>query len=145
MANVLSLANFTAANAAVNGTDRNAVRVYEREKLIRYSVALSGSYVAAVRGSNVGEVIDLTKALAGTPYQAEQYWGYRGPVRGYVLTPGNTGYGLTLLPGADAFHWLLKIFSAVATELTAGTYAAQAPTLLTDTDIVLEFTGLAFD
>jgi hypothetical protein len=52
---------------------------------------------------------------------------------------------MSILPGADAFHWILKIFSGVATELAAGTYAANAPGLLTDNDIVLEFTGFAFD
>jgi hypothetical protein len=136
MPNQLALAN-------VSGViDRNAVRVYEREKLIRYSVTLSGAYVNAVRGSNVGEVLDVTKVLSPTTYQSNQSWGYKGPVRLYVLTPGNTGYGMTILPGADAFHWLLKIFSTVTGELAAGAYPAA---LTTDLDIVVEATGLAFD
>jgi len=142
MANQLALANISGAAAAQNGIDRNAVRVYEREKLIRYSITLSGNYAQHTRGQNVGEVIDLTKALAGTPYQADQYWGYRGPVRGYIINTGGTGYSMSLVPGADAFHWLLCIFSGVATELAAGAYPAG---LLADTDIVIEFTGLAFD
>lgn len=132
------------ANVVGSVVDFNAVRMYEREKLIRYSVTLSGSYVQHIRGTNTGEVLNLSAALGGTPYQADQYWGYKGAIRGYVLNTGATGYGMSICPGADAFHWLLCIFSGVATELAAGTYAANAAGLLTDTDIVVEFSGAAF-
>lgn len=153
MANLLTIANISgiAAPAAPNyailgGFDRNAAIVYEREKRVRYSVALSGSYVQHVRGSNVGEVLDLTKTLpAGGPNFPNQYWGLRGPVRMYVLNPGGTGFSMSIVPGADSLHWLLCIYSGVATELAAGTYLANAAGLLTDLDIVVEATGVSAD
>lgn len=151
MANSLAIANTSGVAtpaapdyAAVGGYDRNAVLVYEREKRIRYTVTLSGSYVQAVRGSNVGEVLDLTKPVVG-PYAPEQYWGMKGPVRMYMINNGLTGYGFSIVPGADALHWLLVIFSGVATQLSAGAYSANAAGLLTDADIVVEATGLGFD
>jgi hypothetical protein len=141
MANQLSIAS------GIQGFDLNAVRLYEREKLIRYNVTLSGSYTQHVRGSNVGEVIDLTKnfTLAGQAYNPEQYWGYKGPSRVYVLNTGNTGYSMSIVPGADLLHWLLVIYSTYATELAAGTYAANAAALLTDQDIIIEASGRNFD
>lgn len=135
MANVLSIPS----------SDLDAVRLYEREKLIRYSITLSGSYVQHVRGTNTGEVLDLTKSPNVGLYQPQQFWGYRGPIKGYVLNTGATGFSMSICPGADAFHWLLCIFSGVATELAAGTYAANAAGLLTDQDIVIEFSGRSFD
>lgn len=149
MSNKLAIANISGVAApaapglsAVGGIDRNAVRIYEREKLIRYTLTLTGNYVQHVRGSNVGEVLDLTAVLGNTTYFPDQFWGYKGPVRGYVLNAGGTGYSMSIVPGADALHWLLCIFSGVATELIAGGYPAG---LLTDTDIILEFSGFAFD
>jgi hypothetical protein len=153
MANSLSIANIsgvaapvsTAAvpnYAGVGGFDRNAVLVYEREKRIRYSVGVFGNYVQHVRGTNVGEVIDLTKPLANAPNSPNQYWGFRGPVRMYVLNPGGVGYAMSIVPGADALHWLLVIYSGIAAELAAGAYPAG---LAADTDIVLEATGVAAD
>jgi hypothetical protein len=129
---------------AANGNlqDRNAVRIYEREKLIRYSVTLTGAYTQHVRGQNTGEIINLQQAFVPTSYQADQFWGYRGPARLYVITPGTTGYGMTICPGLDSFHWLLVIYSGIAAELAAGAYPAA---LLTDLDIVIEGSGLAFD
>lgn len=153
MSNVLSLATQQTLPAGwypvppgnvapvANVVDFNAVRMYEREKLIRYSVTLSGAYVQHVRGANTGEVLNLQTALSGTSYQADQYWGYKGPIRGYVLNTGSTGYSMSICPGADSFHWLLCIFSGVATELAAGNYPAG---LTTDVDIVVEFSGAAF-
>jgi hypothetical protein len=93
-----------------------------------------------VRGSNVGEVIDLTKTIVGN-FSPEQYWGITGPIRGYVLNVGNSGYAMSIVPGADNLHWLLAIFSGVATEFTAGAYSAG---LLADQDITIEFSGLSF-
>lgn len=151
MANVLSLANITGvaapnppslATPPVGGIDRNAVRLYEREKLIRYSIALAGNYVQHVRGSNVGEVINLTVAPSNANFSPMELWGYKGPVRGYILNTGGTGYSMSIVPGADAYHWLLCIFSGVAAELAAGAYPAP---LVADADIVIEFSGQSFD
>ncbi len=128
MANVLT----------IDGPD--AVRVSEREKLVRYNITLSGNYVQAVRGANTGEVIDLTKAVGAN--QLDQYWGQKGPRRVYALNQGSTGYTITVIPGADNLHWLLMIFSNVATQLAAGAYPAG---LTTDLDILLEATGRSFD
>lgn len=125
--------------------DLDAVRLYEREKLIRYQVILSGSYVQHVRGTNTGELLDLTKSPASALFQPQQFWGYKGPLKGYILNTGGTGYAMSIVPGADALHWLLCIFSGVATELAAGTYAANAAGLLTDLDITVEFSGRSFD
>jgi hypothetical protein len=140
MANTLALANTSATSI-----DLNAVRLYEREKLVRYSLSLSGSYVQFIRGTNTGEVIDLTKNLTNANFSPEQYWGFRGPNRVYVLNTGATGYSMSIIPGADGLHWLLCIFGGVATQLAAGTYQANAPNLLTDVDILIEASGRAFD
>lgn len=144
MPNLLSLANFTGLTAASgqNGLDRNVSRLYEREKLLRYSVVLSGAYVQAIRGTNVGEVLDLTKVPPNALGVSNSSWGYRGPVRMYVINPGSNGNGMVIIPGADAFHWILKIFSGVGAELAAGAYPAG---LLADLDIVAEATGNNFD
>jgi hypothetical protein len=149
MANALSIANITGVAAPappnyaiVGGFDRNAVLSYEREKRIRYSVALSGNYATHTRGLNVGEVLDLTKPLASAPSSPNQYWGYRGAVRMYVINPGGVGYAMSIVPGADALHWLLVIYSGIAAELAAGAYPAP---LIADTDIVVEATGQEFD
>lgn len=130
MANVLSIA----------GVDKNSVRIYEREKTIAYGVALSGNYATHTRGANVGEVIIPNNATGS--YVQDQLWGQKGPSRGYVLNSGGTGYSMSIVPGADALHWLFCVFSGVATELAAGAYPAG---LLADLDIVVEFTGRAFD
>src|SRR4051812_25002679 len=106
--------------------DLDAVRLYEREKLIRYQIVLTGSYVQAVRGTNVGELIDLTKTPGNGLFNPNQLWGYRGAIKGYILNTGSTGFSMSVIPGADGLHWLLVIFSGVATQLAAGTYAANA-------------------
>jgi hypothetical protein len=154
MANQLSLAmnqtlpagwfpNPSPSAAIASLVDRNAVRVYEREKLIRYTVTLSGNYATHVRGQNAGEVLNLLQALVPASYQAEQFWGYRGPVRGYVLNSGGSNYPMNIVPGADCYHWLLVINAlAAGGELAAGAYPAA---LTAELDIVVEFTGLAFD
>ena len=148
MANSLAIANISgvAAPAApappVGGIDRNAVRMYEREKLIRYTVTLSGNYTQAVRGTSTGEVLDLTKTPTNTNFFPDQLWGYKGPVRGYIISAGFSGYTMTIVPGADALHWLLVIFQAFFTQLNAGAYPAG---LTTDVDIIAEFTGQVFD
>lgn len=126
---------------ALSVTDINAARLYEREKLLRYGLGLSGAYVqAGARGTNVGEVINLG-VITGS-FQPEQFWGYRGPVRGYVLQ-GPGGFTICIRPGADAFHWVLQIFSSTTgAELAAGAYPAA---ITGDLDMILEFSGRAFD
>ena len=119
----------------------NGVRVNEREKLVRYKCALSGNYTQHTRGQNIGEVLDLTKVI-GDPGVADQFWGLNGPSRVYVLNAGGTGYSMSIVPGADNLHWLLCIFSGVATELAAGAYPGG---LVADVDIVIESTGRRFD
>jgi hypothetical protein len=120
--------------------DLNAVRVEQREKTITYNVALSGSYVQAVRGTNVGEVLDLTR-VTSTQYLPSQFWGPEGPRIFYLLNTGSSGFAMSIVPGADLLHWLLMIFTASATQLVAGTYAANAAGLLTDLDIKVEGRG----
>lgn len=136
MANSLALAN------GPQGIDINAVRVYEREKLVRYTVALSAAYAQHTRGQNVGEVLDFTKNLSNANYSPSQYWSPKGPSRVYVLNTGGTGYSMSVVPGADNLHWLLCIFSGVAAELNAGAYPAG---LTGDLDIIIEASGRSFD
>lgn len=151
MANQLSLAYIgntpalyqAGTPAGTNLIDRNAVRVYEREKLIRYTVILSGNYQQHIRGQNVGEVLNLGQAYNPVTYQYDQYWGLKGPVRAYVLNAGASGYNMSICPGADPFHWLLYVQAlAAGGELAAGAYPAA---LTAELDIVIEATGFAFD
>lgn len=116
------------------------VRINEREKLIRYNIALSGAYVQFVRAQNVGEVLSLP-AVVGV-YREDQFWGPHGPTRGYPINIGSSGYSMSILPGADNLHWLLAIYSGVATQLAAGAYPAG---LTADLDIYVEFSGRRFD
>lgn len=118
------------------------VRVSEREKLIRMNVKLSGSYATHVRGQNVGEVIDLTKVV-GAVGGSDQFWGKNGARTVYIVNLGNTGFAMSIVPGADNLHWLLVIFSAIATEQAPATYASLA--LDTDLDITIEAAGRSFD
>ena len=120
---------------------QNGVRVNEREKLVRMKCVLSGNYVQHVRGTNTGEVLDLTKVIGAGP-APDQFWGPSGPSIVYVLNTGGTGYSMSIVPGADHLHWLLCIFSGVATELAAAAYPAG---LLADLDIVVESSGRRFD
>jgi hypothetical protein len=126
--------------------DLNAVRQEQREKTIRYSVALSGNYTQFVRGQNVGEVLDLTK-VQSTQYLPDQYWGSAGPRIMYLLNNGSSGTAtsMSIIPGADNLHWLLVIYTAVGNQLATGAYAANAAGLLTDLDIVAEATGRVMD
>lgn len=121
----------------VDGPD--AVRVTEREKLIRYKLTISGNYVQATRGQNVGEVIDLTKVVGVN--KEDQFWGKNGPKRMYPVQ-GPAGYGVEILPGADNLHWLWKIYSAVGVELGAAAYPAA---ITGDLDILVEASGRVCD
>lgn len=124
---------------ALTIADANAVRINDKEKLIRYKVALTGGYVQAVRGTAVGEVLNL--AVITGLFQAGQFWSTKGPISGRVQQ-GPQGLVARIIPGVDAFHWILQIFSAFATELAAGAYSAA---VLADADIVVEFYGRTFD
>lgn len=116
--------------------DPNDVRVGEREKLVRMNVRLSGNYAQHTRGQNVGEVLDLTKVTGiNAPMQ---YWGPKGPRTVYINNIGESGYAMSILPGADSLHWLLVIYSGLATELAGGAYPAG---LLADLDISIEAAG----
>lgn len=107
------------------------------QRLIRYKVALTGSYVQAVRGANTGEVLVLSGATG--KWDSEQYWGLTGPnaSSARVVNPP-AGYGAKIIPGADVQHWLLQLFSSAGTELVAGAYPAG---ILADVDIYVEFLG----
>jgi hypothetical protein len=118
------------------------VRVNEREKIIRYNVALTGAYTQFVRGTNVGELLSLPSVIGVDA--ADQYWGVHGPVRGYVVNIGSTGFSMSIVPGADNLHWLLAIFSGVNTQMAANT-AYNTNGLSTDLDIYVEFSGRRFD
>ena len=124
--------------------DLNAVRQEQEEKTITYSVALSGNYTQFIRGTNTGELLDLTKVVS-TQYLPGQFWGPVGPRVVYMLNTGSTGYSMSVVPGADLLHWLLVIYSGVAAQLAAGGYAANAAALLTDLDIKVEARGRKFD
>lgn len=106
-----------------------------KQRRIRYGLVLTGAYVQAVRGTNVGEVLIPGNAVG--KFDAMQYWGFQGPKFGEASQPP-AGYTASLLPGADAQHWLLKLFSAPGTELAAGAYPAG---VLADLDAVVEFWG----
>jgi hypothetical protein len=121
----------------VDGPD--AVRMVEREKLIRYKLTLSGAYVQAIRATNTGELIDLTKVVGVN--KEDQFWGKNGPKRVYVVQ-APAGYGVSILPGADGLHWLLKVWSAVGVELAAAAYPAA---ITADVDVYLEASGRTCD
>lgn len=127
MPNVLSIPDF------------NAVRQTEKEKLIRYKVVLSGAYVQAVRGTAVGEVLNLA-SVAGL-FQPGQFWSQKGPITGRVQQ-GPQGLVGRILPGVDALHPILQLWTNSTTELVAGAYAAG---VLADQDIIVEFYGRTFD
>lgn len=111
-----------------------------KQRFIRYLVALSGSYVQAVRGSNVGEVLNLGSIQSGT-FDPMQYWGYEGP-KIVKLVNGPGLYIAEIVPGADAFHWLLKVSSTTpGTELAAGAYPAS---ITGDLDVYIEAWGAEF-
>ena len=111
-----------------------------KQRFIRYLVTLSGSYVQAVRGANTGEVLNLGTIASGT-FDPMQYWGYEGP-KIVKLVNGPGGYTAEILPGADAFHWLLKIYGTTpGTELSAGAYPAG---ISGDLDIYIEAWGAEF-
>jgi hypothetical protein len=106
-----------------------------KNRRIRYNVALSGLYVQAVRGSNVGEVLNLGAAVG--KFDAMQYWGYTGPKFGDPAQPP-AGYTAKIVPGADGSHWLFQIYSSAGNELAAGAYPAA---ILAELDCFVEFWG----
>jgi hypothetical protein len=118
------------------------LRVNEREKLIRYNLTLSGAYTQFTRGQNVGEILIPNNAVGIN--KEDQFWGLRGPSRGYMLNIGASGFSMSILPGADQLHWLLAIFSGVNTQLGGGV-AYNSNGLSTDLDLFVEFCGRRFD
>jgi hypothetical protein len=87
-----------------------------------YKVTLSGNYVAAVRGANTGE--QLKPFAASNPnFIPKAFPGNKGFKRGYALQ-GPAGNGTSIMPGADIFTWLLKLFASANTEVTPGAYNA---------------------
>lgn len=109
-------------------------------KSIRYKVALSGSYVQAVRGTLTGELLTLSSASG--KLTEGQYFGYEGAsVNSARCINVPNGYPTKIIPSTDTNHFLMQIFSAPATELAAGPYPAG---ILADLDIVVEFQGLTF-
>lgn len=87
-----------------------------------YKVTLTGNYVAAVRGANTGE--QLKPFAASNPnFVAKAFPGNKGFKRGYVVQ-GGAGNGVEIIPGADIFTWLLKMFASANTEVTPGAYNA---------------------
>lgn len=117
------------------------VVVAGKEKRIRYKLTiLAGNYTTAVRGTNGGELIDLTKATGIR--EADQFWGQKGPDRVYLLN-GPGGFAAEVLPGADGLHWLLKMYSAPGTEIVNGTAYNAAVT--GDLDFLVEATGRVCD
>ena len=125
--------------------DNNGVQVVEKFKTVVARVVLSGNYVQAVRGTNVGEVLlPNTLALAaGNPGLIPGAgWGLTGPGRAYIIN-GPAGLGAEMLPGADNFHWLLRLFNpTTGAELAAGAYAALN---LADLDFKVAFEGRNID
>ena len=128
MANVLTVKKATkAGGGALN------------ERKVRYSCVLSPQNTQAVRGSNVGEVLNLGTATGNN--DPMEFWGYTGPSFGEVLQ-GPAGYVCQIIPGADGLHWLLKVWSGVGTELPAGAYPAA---ILADTlDMIIQFRGASY-
>jgi hypothetical protein len=99
-----------------------------------YLVTLSGSYVQAVRGANTGEVL-LPLSATNPNNLPNAFPGTKGFKRGYVIQGGG-GNGTEIMPGADAFHWLLKFYSAANTQLAAGAYNAA---ITGDVDFMVAF------
>jgi hypothetical protein len=88
-----------------------------------YKVTLSGSYVQAVRLANTGEKL-LPFSASNPNFIPKAFPGNKGFLRAYPLQ-GPGGFGCSIIPGADIFTWLLKLFGTTpGTELAAGAYAA---------------------
>jgi len=99
-----------------------------------YKLTLSGNYVQAVRGTNTGERLQPLNA-SNLNFNPKAFPGNKGFKRGYVIQ-GGAGNGVEIIPGADALNWLLKVFSAVNTELVAGAYNAA---ITGDLDFTIAF------
>ena len=129
----------------LTSSDLNAVRQEQREKTIRYNCALSGSYVQFVRGTECG------RSAAAQPGQSAPNI--------FPINTGATSDRASCICSTrdrratpcrsclarDNLHWLLVIYTAITTQLGAGTYAALAATLLTDLDIKVEARGRVID
>lgn len=99
-----------------------------------YKLTLSGAYVVSVRGTNTGE--RLQPLLATNPnFFPKGFPGIKGFKRAYVIQ-GGAGNGTEIIPGADALNWILKMYSAANTELTAAAYNAA---ITGDLDFMVAF------
>lgn len=125
--------------------DTNGVQVVEKFKTVVAKVVLSGNYAQAVRGANVGEVLvpnSVNTATGNPALLPGAGWGLTGPTRAYIIN-GPAGLGAEMLPGADNFHWLLRLFNpTTGAELAAGAYAALN---LADLDFKVAFEGRNID
>lgn len=99
-----------------------------------YKLTLSGNYVQAVRTTNTGERLQPLNAT-NPNFVSKAFPGNKGFKRGYVIQGGG-GNGVEILPGLDAFNWLLKVYSAANTELGAGAYNVA---VTGDLDILVAF------
>jgi hypothetical protein len=127
------------ANTAV--IDLNGVQSQEKNKVIVYAVTLFQQYTQAVRGTNAGEVFAPNNAT-NPRFYPQAYWGLNGPSRVYALN-GPAGLGVEILPGADAFHWLIRLFNpTTGAELAPGNYAALNTA---DLDFKIAAEGRAID
>jgi hypothetical protein len=90
-----------------------------KQKKVRYNVDLSGNYGQAA--GVAPEVLNLNGATGN--YDPDQYWGYQGP-KFVSITNLPAGYNCQIVPGADALHPILKVFSSEGVELAAGAYPA---------------------
>jgi len=110
------------------------VQIGQASTVYVYKVTLSGNYVQAVRGSNTGEVLQPLSA-SNPNFKPKAYPGNKGFDRAYIIQ-GPGGNGAEIVPGADAFNWLLKLYSAANTQVTAGAYNAA---VTGDLDILVGF------
>ncbi|HLJ90518.1 MAG TPA: hypothetical protein VKZ53_27160 [Candidatus Angelobacter sp.] len=119
------------------------VQNLERDKSIRYQVALSGNYVQVANG---GEVLAINSAQ-NPQFLPGAGWGLTGPDVtkfgvGYPLQ-GPGGLAAEIVPGVDAFHPILKLFNTTTgTELAAGAYPAA---VIADTNFFIQLEGRNID
>ena len=122
----------------------NGTRIGDGQKIIRYNVTLIGTYTQHVRGTSVGEVLNLDGAI-NQGFCQDAVWGGKGPDSVYLLNIG-AGYILDICPGADASHPLLVIYLFSGAELGQGAaYASGTIPLASDLDMYIEAVGRSFD
>ena len=108
-----------------------------RTTIYVYKLTLSGSYVQASRGTNTGERLQPLLATDQSGSNFRGFPGNKGFNRGYVIQGGG-GNGTEIMPGADAFNWILKMYASANTEVGAGAYNAA---ITGDLDMLVAFEG----